>query len=334
MPFKCSVISLAPSVLQAASLDPQSSTRHLLRVTLPTAGYEAPVNDPLTGKNAPLPRPRWLLDLINDGAVVQIRLVARRAEPAAYMFEGAELPVEDERKLPTRQLSLTKEPAKLRPPQLVHRTTPRSVSLEKPLAVAREYLPDAPVVPITEPDGDSDINSEVSKTPTNEPADLPPTPKPEDQPLEPKAPPPPTPTLTSRYNLFRYGPLSRFSVSAPASKEGSPIKPPTALPSDTTKTIKSPSPTPTDTEVATIPAPRQPFLVRTAVPLPAVIILCIVCLLLGSLLRSLLSEADFVVYSPVGTLPPDGEIWRELKRLGEWRVGRNRDLIIAFAHRH
>jgi hypothetical protein len=61
--------------------------------------------------------------------------------------------------------------------------------------------------------------------------------------------------------------------------------------------------------------------------------MCIVCLLVGSLLRSLLSEADFVVYSPPGTQPPDGEIWRELKRLVEWRVGRNRDLIIAFAHR-
>lgn len=99
LPFSTTVISLAPSVLQTASLDPTSQTRHLLRVTLPTSGYEAPVNDPLTGKTTPLPRPRWLLDLINDGAVVQIRLLPRQAEPATYMFEGTELPVEDERKL-------------------------------------------------------------------------------------------------------------------------------------------------------------------------------------------------------------------------------------------
>lgn len=170
MPFKCTVISLAPSVLQTASLDPTSQTRHLLRVTLPTSGYEAPVNDPLTGKNAPLPRPRWLLDLINDGAVVQVRLLPRRADSPVYMFEGVELGVEDERKLaPPRQ---SKE-VKLKLPQVVSGTTPGAVSLDKPLAVARKYLPAA--LPIVEPETevDSDSNSLDTKTPTNEPAELP-----------------------------------------------------------------------------------------------------------------------------------------------------------------
>lgn len=74
LPFKPTIISLAPSVLQTASLDPSSPARHLLRVTLPTSGYDAPINDPLTGPGTPLPRPRWLLDLINDGAVVQLKL--------------------------------------------------------------------------------------------------------------------------------------------------------------------------------------------------------------------------------------------------------------------
>lgn len=118
MPFRATVISLAPSVLQTASLDPTSQTRHLLRVTLPTSGYEAPVNDPLTGKTAPLPRPRWLLDLINDGAVVQIRLLPRRMEPASYMFEGTELPIEDERKMVTGRQA-NRDAVRLRLPQLV-----------------------------------------------------------------------------------------------------------------------------------------------------------------------------------------------------------------------
>jgi hypothetical protein len=334
MPFKCNVISLAPSVLQSASLDPQSSTRHLLRVTLPTAGYEAPVNDPLTGKSALLPRPRWLLDLINDGALIQIRLVARRAEPALYMFEGAHVPVEDECKLPTRQLALTKEPAKLRPPQLVTRSTPKSVSLEKPLAIARQYLPDAPPE-AADADADSDVNSEVTKTPTNEPADLPPMTQAE-QPLEVKALAPPTPT--SRYNIFAFGPLTRFSASLPASKEGSPSKLTAPLPLEPAAKSKASSAAntavPTESKEDTaVAAPRQSFLARTAVPLPAAIILCIVCLLLGSLIRSLLTEADFVIYSLPGTVSPEGETWRELRRIGEWRAGRNRDLIIAFAHR-
>jgi hypothetical protein len=166
MPFKCSVISLAPSVLQTASLDPTSQTRHMLRVTLPTSGYEAPVNDPLTGKTAPLPRPRWLLDLINDGAVVQVRLLPRRSDPPAYMFEGVELSVEDERKNPRQ-----KEPVKLKLPQVVN--APGAVSLDKPLAVARQYLPDTPATPAPQPEEDSDTNSLDTKTPTNQPAELP-----------------------------------------------------------------------------------------------------------------------------------------------------------------
>lgn len=334
MPFKCSVISLAPSLLQSAALDPTTSTRHLLRFSLPTSGYEAPVNDPLTGKAAPLPRPRWLLDLINDGAVVQIRLVPRRQEPAAYMFEGVEVPIEDERKLPTRQLSLTKEPSKLKPPQLVARTTPKATSLEKPLAIAREYLPDETIVELDEADNESDVNSEVSKTPTNEPVELPQETNPE-PPLDPKQPTPPTP-IGRFNNLWKYTPLTRFSASAPVSKENSPVKLPTALPETRSAAVSrkasaSEATTPTPgTAVARTPAPS---VVRYQVPLPAVIIACIICLLVGSLLRSLLVEADFVIYSPPGTPAPEGEIWRELKRLGEWRVGRDRDLIVAFARR-
>jgi hypothetical protein len=116
LPFKCSVIALAPSVLQSASLDPASQARHLLRVTLPTSGYEAPVADPLTGKTAPLPRPRWLLDLINDGAVVQLRLTVKRKGPAAYTFGGVDLPIEDERKTARKD---SRDPARSKLPQLV-----------------------------------------------------------------------------------------------------------------------------------------------------------------------------------------------------------------------
>ena len=66
---------------------------------------------------------------------------------------------------------------------------------------------------------------------------------------------------------------------------------------------------------------------------PALIVACLVCLLLGSLMRSMLSEADFVIYSPDRDAIPEGETWRELKRLLEWRIGWDRDLIIAIARR-
>ncbi|BEI82433.1 hypothetical protein CcaverHIS002_0303010 [Cutaneotrichosporon cavernicola] len=319
MPFKCSVISLAPSVLQTASLDPTSQTRHMLRVTLPTSGYEAPVNDPLTGKTAPLPRPRWLLDLINDGAVVQVRLLPRRSDPPAYMFEGTELSVEDERK------SLRhKEPIKLKLPQVVN--APGAVSLDKPLAIARQYLPDTPPAPAPQPEGDSDTNSLDTKTPTNERAELPPEKKEELAPEpNPKViPPAPAP----RYTFWRL-PM-KFSASAPASKHASPVRMPAPLPSERA------SPAPKSSlalEPITEAAPSVAERLTVPVPLPAVIIACLICLLLGSLLRSLLSEADFVIYPPSGTAPPEGEVWRELKRLGEWRIGWNTDLIVALARR-
>jgi len=100
LPFNISIIALAPSVLQSASLDPSAVARHLLRITLPTSEYEAPITDPLTGKSAPVPRPRWYLDLLNDGAVVQLKLKSRKqGREAKYMLGDNAIPVEDERKV-------------------------------------------------------------------------------------------------------------------------------------------------------------------------------------------------------------------------------------------
>lgn len=102
LPFNISVIALAPSVLQSASLDPSAVARHLLRITLPTSEFEAPITDPLTGKSAPAPRPRWYLDLLNDGAVVQLRLKTRKqGGEAKYMMGDSTITVEDERKIRT-----------------------------------------------------------------------------------------------------------------------------------------------------------------------------------------------------------------------------------------
>lgn len=91
---------------------------------------------------------------------------------------------------------------------------------------------------------------------------------------------------------------------------------------------KSPSEPPA--KEATITVDR--FL-RPVVSTPVLAVACILCLLLGSLLRSLLSEADFFIRLPARAPLPEGETWRELRRLLEWRIGWNRDLIIAIAHR-
>jgi len=63
------------------------------------------------------------------------------------------------------------------------------------------------------------------------------------------------------------------------------------------------------------------------------IICCLLSLLIGSLLRSLLSEADYVVYLPAGSEHPSGGEWQELKQLAAWKLGSGRDLVIAIARR-
>lgn len=169
LPFRPIIISLAPSVLQTASLDPSSPARHLLRVTLPTSGYDAPINDPLTGPGTPLPRPRWLLDLINDGAVVQLKLkTAPETESlpteagtdgegkdenglarASYMYQGEEIAVQDEKRGKHQGL---RDATRQNLPQIV--SLPLSTGgneidagemkgvrgLNKPLAVQQEFL--------------------------------------------------------------------------------------------------------------------------------------------------------------------------------------------------
>jgi hypothetical protein len=159
LPFKCSIITLAPSVLQSASLDPSPRARHLLRVTLPTSGYEAPIADPLTGQNSPLPRPRWLLDLINDGAVVELRMLTRAEGPAKYTFGDIDLTPEDEKRVRSTSAALGKVP------QLVNSATAGSVSLDKPLAVSRDFMPDAaaPKVEPVEVDGVKEESAQPEK---------------------------------------------------------------------------------------------------------------------------------------------------------------------------
>ena len=74
-------------------------------------------------------------------------------------------------------------------------------------------------------------------------------------------------------------------------------------------------------------------MLRPAISWPGMIGACLVCLLLGSLMRSLFSAADFIIYLPEGVVVPDGEMWRECKRILEWRVSWNQNLIIAIARR-
>jgi hypothetical protein len=71
LPVITTVFTLPPSPLRPSD---QAGTRYLVRLTLPTARYEVPIiEDPLTGgvRAAP-PKPQWLKDICERGAVVDV----------------------------------------------------------------------------------------------------------------------------------------------------------------------------------------------------------------------------------------------------------------------
>jgi hypothetical protein len=146
-------------------------------------------------------------------------------------------------------------------------------------------------------------------------------------------PPTPLPLAQSRYSFWKYPypRLGRFANSAPGSTLPSPSKPNLTLDSED-NTITSDTKTNTNTASAAITTLDRPNVNPLLTP-TSLVICCFLSLLLGSLLRSLLSEADFVIHLPAGKEHPTHGEWRELKRLAEWKIGWGRDLVIAIARR-
>lgn len=137
----------------------------------------------------------------------------------------------------------------------------------------------------------------------------------------------PTTSDPKRYSFWKYPKLG-FSNSAPHSLTSSPVKTHVATLPEVKLDVE-----PESSTIAPPSAVTEFKLLQPVISLPSLIVACLVCLLLGSLFRSLLSEADYVIYQPPGGVTPPGEHWRELKRIIEWRIGWNRDLIIAVARR-
>lgn len=71
LPIIATIFTLPPSPLRPSD---QAGTGYLVRLTLPTARYEVPtIEDPLTGEaRAAPPKPQWLKDLRERGAVVDV----------------------------------------------------------------------------------------------------------------------------------------------------------------------------------------------------------------------------------------------------------------------
>ncbi|KAH9167353.1 hypothetical protein EDB89DRAFT_1997760 [Lactarius sanguifluus] len=77
LPLVYSVYTLPSSPLHSSGLAVDHPPRHLLRLTLPTAQTQiSTLLDPLTGETrAPPPKPQWLLDLSEKGAVIEVEIL-------------------------------------------------------------------------------------------------------------------------------------------------------------------------------------------------------------------------------------------------------------------
>ena len=98
LPFIFSLYTMPSSPLHSSGLSAESPSRHLLRISLPTAQYRvSDVKDPLTGemRTAP-PKPAWLLVLEEEGGGAVVELVVRPANERvkkAVCINGKEVPI-------------------------------------------------------------------------------------------------------------------------------------------------------------------------------------------------------------------------------------------------
>lgn len=103
LPIAYSVYTMPASPLHSAGLHVDRAPRHLLRLSLPTAQYQiSTIEDPLTGatQSAP-PKPQWLLDLEQRGAVVEFDIKPIQSDLTSgtmtVRVDGHEVSVVDEK---------------------------------------------------------------------------------------------------------------------------------------------------------------------------------------------------------------------------------------------
>ncbi|KZT41749.1 hypothetical protein SISSUDRAFT_1000411 [Sistotremastrum suecicum HHB10207 ss-3] len=344
LPFVTSIYTLPSNPLHSSDPSTERPPRHLIRITLPTSVYHSlPIDSPLTGETrAPPEWPEWLTILEKEGAVVDISIKAHSEsgsdakQSVGAWINGVEIPVhgeQDSLNLVGRSALEGKSPmeasALLRSIGAMPDQEPLPKALIIPISsngtlqdqLARAELPDPS--PNATPNGNGSEQILLEK-PTSS-----------SESLEKSVPSVPsrTGTTTTLFDFFSsyQNPLSRLtSGSTPSSA----LQPPstqinTPSPSSQSQPSHSSSPSP-DGSTATITT-----FANRRYPLATVVIVALIAFLVGSLLRSLLSPAEFVVHVTSSDEAYHAEGWREIKRLVEikYLVG-GWDFVVAVVRRH
>ncbi|KAG6381811.1 hypothetical protein JVT61DRAFT_420 [Boletus reticuloceps] len=361
LPISTSVYTVPASPLHSSGLNADRPPRHLLRLMLPTAQYQiSTVRDPLTGETrGALPKPRWYLDLQEKGFIVHVNIRplggatengktavngtgAKNGGDVTVKVEGVIVGVANEKKSLTALGRDELQDDRASRMLLLQRSADDEDvfpdELKVPLGRADYMLDDAAIVPTV--DVNDGPKTQEESSPQREATDRSPTlESPENGSAVQTPAPAATPGgLLGFLNAYP-NPLTRWT----SVKNHSQIRPPSLASSRRSSGTLSKVPgglvdaetrVPEATLTATshIPTPQP----RRMYSLSIVLVVALIAFLIGSLLRSLLSPADFIY---VVTDTKDAEEvsagWREIRRLVEVKyiVG-GWDFQIAVVRRH
>ncbi|KAJ6581088.1 hypothetical protein B0H19DRAFT_1113568 [Mycena capillaripes] len=318
LPLATTIHTMPSSPLHSSGLTAEAPTRHLVKLTLPTAQYQiSTVRDPLTDevRGAP-PKPPWLLSLEEGGAVVEVEVRPGGKMGAVVVVNGKDVAVVNEKEALTtlgREELLDDRISKmgvlsrsLNEPEIV------CEQLKVPVAVA-DHLFDAGALAAVAVDGENskelrdNNNAEGSEETVGTGLT--------------DAPSQPENGGTSGLLGF----MTRFTGSTASAGTSSAVSGTSAG-----RGRKLPG------GLGDIDAPHEPG-TAAVYPLSTVVIIALIAFLIGSLFRSLLSPADFIYV--VGELGEQEEAkgWREIRRLIEVNlqyIGWGYDVGIVLVRRH
>ncbi|QRV88538.1 start domain-containing protein [Ceratobasidium sp. AG-Ba] len=333
LPLKVSIYTIPLSPLRASA----QPTRQLIRVTLPQVPQATQeVLDPLTGETRRGPeQPEWVKRLAAERAVVRVT-IGPGAIKDKHRADGGIVDVLSEKKsvVALGRAALEEEYVAGYPllKRVKHVEGGQRVPnmLATPAAAATHLYSDEPVakpVPV------------IEEKVTEEPASAAEASTSPDVPIisTPKASARPTPSrrpsasaIFGFLSSYASSPSTRMPPINDAEKETKPPAPP-ASPAPPLPTIPEPA------AVGVLqPTPAQSFLFDRRHSGARLIIVALIAFLIGSLLRSLISPADFIYMGPTAPTNDhlDSDGWRQVKRLVEIKYGWwGWDFVVAVVRR-
>ncbi|KZV72190.1 hypothetical protein PENSPDRAFT_604644 [Peniophora sp. CONT] len=324
-------VAHAVHTLPETPLHAAGAPRHLVRLSLPTAGFSAQigtVTDPLTGETrAPAPMPKWAEEMRDRGAVVRVEVRPKSGEEKGkegeVWVDGKKVGVVGEKESLTklgREELLDERAGKM---TVFTRHSSEEEELPRALLVPLAHAaamrdPEADARPAvtediaTEGEEAGSVLEDGSEAKEGTSEDTPPTPH-----------PPPARTQSGLFGFLGAYPNMLNRVKSKSTLSFTTATPGTATPSSSSS------------HLPLAPPPPPPSLLQRRYEFKTVLIVALLAFLIGSLLRSLISPADFVYDVGVEEDGRREEGWREIKRLFELKgiVG-GWDLQVAVVRRH